>query len=211
MDWKPGYLKLFMSHRAPEKAFVGKVREALLTHGIDGFVAHEDIQVSKQWQREIEKALSECESMAVFLHSHPELSAWVEQEIGFGLAFGVAMVTLKFGPKTDPGGFLGELQAAQCSGLYPAKVADIIALALLEDSRTSEKAQNGLIHALRVSETFSDTRLIVGRFDRIEDFDTDERQYLLERAMDNFQVSGERFGSGARVRRLLGEGVATAD
>jgi hypothetical protein len=48
---------LFLSHLASLKVTVGKLKLSLRKYAISGFVAHEDIDPTKEWQDEIEAAL----------------------------------------------------------------------------------------------------------------------------------------------------------
>lgn len=59
-NWKPGYVRLFISHSARHKKFVGEVADELAVVGIHGFVAHDTMASSKPWQAQIEQALRSC-------------------------------------------------------------------------------------------------------------------------------------------------------
>jgi uncharacterized protein (DUF4415 family) len=56
-NWKTGYVRLFMSHSAVHREFVGQVSDELAVVGIDGFVAHNTMEKGKPWQTQIEQAL----------------------------------------------------------------------------------------------------------------------------------------------------------
>ena len=56
-NWKPGYVRLFMSHSARHKEFVGKVADELAVVGIHGLVAHDTMKYDTPWQAQIEQAL----------------------------------------------------------------------------------------------------------------------------------------------------------
>jgi hypothetical protein len=107
--WREDRIRLFLSHISAEKVFVSEVREALAALGIDGFVAHEDIEPTDDWQNAIEAALKECDALVAFLHPGFHASNWTDQEVGFVLARGVLVVPVRLGD--DPYGFIGRYQA----------------------------------------------------------------------------------------------------
>ena len=51
--WVPGYFRLFISHLSPFKGTAAQLQTALLDFGITAFVAHKDIEPTKEWQDEI--------------------------------------------------------------------------------------------------------------------------------------------------------------
>jgi hypothetical protein len=55
--WRDGQIRAFISHLASKKKFAGEVSDELATIGIQGFVAHDTIDPSLEWQAEIERAL----------------------------------------------------------------------------------------------------------------------------------------------------------
>jgi hypothetical protein len=51
--WRPGYIRLFISHRDTKKAEAKRLAEALESYGVSAFVAHDTIEPMTTWQREI--------------------------------------------------------------------------------------------------------------------------------------------------------------
>ena len=150
MDWRDDYVKLFMSHIAEHKALVGEVAEELIDHGIHGFVAHNDISPSRSWEDEIKEALQTCDAMAAFLHKGFKESHWTDQEVGFCLARDVKIIPLRF--DLNPYGFMGRYQAAPSQGKTAREIGDLVLDALLDDSRTKRKAEDGIISSLKDSQ-----------------------------------------------------------
>ena len=58
--WDEGLFRLFISHIAKHREFAHDVRRELLTYGISAFVAHHDIEPTKEWQRVIESRKLRC-------------------------------------------------------------------------------------------------------------------------------------------------------
>jgi hypothetical protein len=55
--WTPGTIRLFISHLAAHKSLATEISVGLRALGVQGFVAHEAIEPSREWQAEIENAL----------------------------------------------------------------------------------------------------------------------------------------------------------
>ena len=110
--WHPGYLKLFISHRSEHKELVSELSESLLPYGISCFVAHKDIEPTKEWRNEIEKALRSMDVFLAFLTDDFSGGDWTNQEVGFAIARGVPIIPLKTSLK-NPYGFMSIYQALQ--------------------------------------------------------------------------------------------------
>lgn len=108
--WENASGKLvFLSHLSKSKDKAHRLKECLSDWGVNLFVAHDDIQPTLPWQREILRALN---SMDAFISLHtPGFSAsvWCSQEVGFAVARGVPMVAIRMGE--DPMGFQSSVQA----------------------------------------------------------------------------------------------------
>ena len=136
--------RLFISHIAKHKDKAIRLREALKPYAINGFVAHEDIVPSSEWQTEIEKALH-CMDAMVAIHTEGfSASSWTQQEIGFALGLGKKVISFKF--REDPTGFLARYQAIPRKGSKAEEIAEEIKDLLTEDELTRIRlleAQNG--------------------------------------------------------------------
>ena len=120
--WLPGHFRLFLSHVAAHKSVVTALRTALRSHLVSGFVAHEDIEPTQEWQNEIERALNTADGLAALITSDFHLSKWTDQEVGAAMGRGIVILSLKYG--ADPYGFIGKYQALPIVG----KQHDAIAL-----------------------------------------------------------------------------------
>ena len=107
--WKPGYFRLFISHLSECKESASNLKECLQNFGIDGFVAHEDITPSKEWEQEIEAALFSLDALCAIVVPGFEKSNWCDQEVGIALGRKKMVFSIKKGK--DPYGFFGKYQA----------------------------------------------------------------------------------------------------
>lgn len=107
--WKPGYYRLFISHLSEFKESASNLKECLQDFGIAGFVAHEDITPSKEWEQEIEAALFSMDALCAIVVPGFEKSNWCDQEVGIALGRKKMVFSIKKGK--DPYGFFGKYQA----------------------------------------------------------------------------------------------------
>lgn len=107
--WKPGYFRLFISHLSENKNSASNLKRFLQDYGIDGFVAHEDITPSKEWEQEIEAALFSLDALCAIVVPGFEKSQWCDQEVGIALGRRRMVFSIKKGK--NPYGFFGKYQA----------------------------------------------------------------------------------------------------
>ena len=76
-------LKVFISYFHGDKRIAGAIKKALHYYDIDAFLAHEDIQVSEEWQKIILDNLRKCDIFIAIISENFKQSIWTNQEIGF--------------------------------------------------------------------------------------------------------------------------------
>jgi hypothetical protein len=113
--------RLFISHISKDKGVSTRLKECLAPYGVRGFVAHQDINPTLEWQTEIERALHCMDAMVAGHTKGFSESNWTQQEIGFALGRGVKVISFKMGE--DPTGFVSKRQALARQG----RTAEIIA------------------------------------------------------------------------------------
>lgn len=128
--WKEGCLKVFLSHLSSNKERMSFLKSTLDNWGICAFVAHEDIEPSREWRAEVEVALETMEVMVVLVEPGIKDSDWCCQEVGYALGRKVEIIPLRAG--MDPFGFFGKYQGIQARGKLPALVAEEIVCTLLK-------------------------------------------------------------------------------
>jgi hypothetical protein len=107
--WADDQFRLFLSHKTAVKRETATLKESLRLFGISAFVAHEDIHPTKEWQEEIENALTTMDGFVALLTSDFHESEWTDQEVGYALARGVPIIGARLG--RNPYGFLAKFQA----------------------------------------------------------------------------------------------------
>jgi hypothetical protein len=203
--WKDRGLRLFMSHLAQHQGEVGKVADWLVIHGVDAFVAHTSIEPSAEWQDVIESALRSCNAMAVFLHKGFHESKWCDQEVGFALGRqDVPVLPLKI--DLNPYGFMGKLQADNCSNLGPIQVAHKILDWLMRRPELRDAAIECLVSGFENSDSFDNTRHLLLELEVVPTFTQDQLYRLDMATTENSQIA-KAWISGTsvpkRVERLI--------
>ena len=128
-------LRLFISHVSQHNDKATRLKNCLASYGISGFVAHDDIKPTLDWQSEIERALK---TMDAFLAIHTvgfSKSIWTQQEIGFALGRGVKVISFRMGE--DPTGFISKHQALARRGRTAEQIAEEVNDILADDPKTS--------------------------------------------------------------------------
>jgi hypothetical protein len=110
LPWESGTFHLFVSHTHTHAALAGKMRTYFKPWRIDAFVAHEDIDPTRQWEQVIEAALGSCHALAALITPDFVPSKWCDQEVGYCLARKVPIVPVKL-DADDPHGFIAKFQA----------------------------------------------------------------------------------------------------
>ncbi len=115
--WGAGHHRkklVFLSHRAAYRRQVARVREHLENHGLQCFVAHEDINPSEIWQNEILNALNTMHVFVGFVTDDFHGGGWPDQEVGYAYQRGVPRVFVKL-EGADPIGLVAREQALTTS------------------------------------------------------------------------------------------------
>lgn len=135
--WAEGQLRLFLSHLSSNKVRMSALKADLAHWGISAFVAHEDIEPSREWMDEVEAGLQTMEVMAVVVEPGFKESDWCPQEVGFALGRKIDIIPLRAG--LDPYGFFGKLQGIQIKGKLPKDVAKEIVRLLLKKPKHRDR------------------------------------------------------------------------
>ena len=95
--WEPSHFKLFLSHLSSFKQTTGKLQAALRKFGISAFVAHVEIEPTREWLDEIEAGLHSMDALAAILMPGFKESNWTDQEVGVAVGRGVLIIPIMRG------------------------------------------------------------------------------------------------------------------
>jgi len=132
--------RLFISHISKDKLKATRLKDCLAPYSIAGFVAHEDIHPTLEWQGEIERALNTMDGFIAVHTPGFSHSFWTQQEIGFAVGRGTKIISFKMGE--DPTGFISKQQALARRDRTAEEIAREIDALLAEDARTSDRLRD---------------------------------------------------------------------
>ena len=142
--WEPNHFRLFLSHLSTFKKQVGRLQRALRRYGISAFVAHVDIEPTKEWQDEIEAGLYSMDALAAVLMPGFKESNWTDQEVGIAIGRGVFVIPVIRG--LTPYGFIGKFQGLQAQGKTVADVARELFGILVNANQTRSRMLSCLVN-----------------------------------------------------------------
>lgn len=195
--WDPGLFRLFLSHVSAHKVAVSSLKGKLHMYGVSGFVAHEDIEPSLEWQAEIELALRSMHAMAALLTSDFHESKWTDQEIGMAIGRGVLVLPVRL--PLDPYGFVAKSQGLRGDLTKPAELASNMVGILLKRQRTADAMREGLVVALESSRSFAASKAVTTMIESTAGFISDQLHRMEASIEANTQVR-DSFGIPERLR-----------
>jgi hypothetical protein len=198
--WESGQIRLFLSHVSSHKRVTAIVKENLAEMGISAFVAHDDIEPTLEWQKEIETALQSMDVMCALLTPDFRGSKWTDQEVGFALGRRVPVIPVRLG--ADPHGFIGKVQAVTAPIETPKAIASAIfeCLTRLDDFR--DRAIEGLVARVVEAPSYGDAIAAMKRVEAQKGFLSHSQiERLLRAAKDNSQVFGA-FGVTKQIEQI---------
>ncbi|WP_340123148.1 TIR domain-containing protein [Methylobacter svalbardensis] len=135
--WIDGYLKVFVSHLSSNRTRMSSLKVGLANWGVSAFIAHEDIEASREWRDEVEAGLESMDVLVAVVEPGFKESDWCVQEVGFALGRKIDIIPLRAG--LDPFGFFGKYQGIPIKGKVPENVAGEITQTLLKKPQHRNK------------------------------------------------------------------------
>jgi len=156
--WKDGYFKVFVSHLSSNRERMSAMKSSLSIWGISAFIAHEDIEASKEWRDEVEAGLETMELLVAVVEPGFKESDWCAQEVGYALGRKIDIIPLRAG--LDPFGFFGKYQGIQIKGKYPEDVASEIVQTILKKPKHRDKLLQCIITSFGALQSSQKSKLI---------------------------------------------------
>ncbi|PTN32380.1 toll/interleukin-1 receptor domain-containing protein [Desulfonatronum sp. SC1] len=198
--WSPNQPRIFLSHLATEKRSLKIFKAELGKYGLACFVAHEDIEPTKEWQSEIEIALTTMDALVAYLTPGFNESKWTDQEIGVAIGRKVPIVPLKVG--IDPYGFIGKYQALQAKDRMPNEVAREIVELLAAKPQIAFKISNALVERLEDSSSWAESKRVMDLIEKCRQFSDEVLERLKAAPKDNSQVR-DAWGVPERIKTIV--------
>lgn len=131
--------RLFISHISKDKVKATRLKICLEKYQISGFVAHEDIHPTLDWQTEIERGLNTMDALISIHTPGFALSNFTQQELGFAMGRGSKIICLEMGEQ--PTGFASKHQSLPRRSRIAEQIAEEVETLLREDSRTKSRLE----------------------------------------------------------------------
>jgi hypothetical protein len=197
---------IFVSYSTKDKHFAGSLKDGLTRLGFEVFVAHDDLVPSKEWQREIRKALRRCDEFIPVLTKNFRDSVWTDQETGYALARGgkCVIVPLLVPPVRSLHGFLSQKQGLKNERKYPEGACHLLVKIIEDEIGVSEKRKDRAIRQFADSDSYAEARENVKALLTFETLSPQQMNKILTAAITNSQICNEAY----RVRSALSTLVA---
>lgn len=167
--WTPDHFRLFISHLSENKRTATNLKICLEKWGIQGFVAHEDIEPTNEWTIVLFDALMSMNALCAILVKGFKKSNWCDQEVG--IALGQNKLCIPIHKEANPYGFLGRYQMIKANGLHAQQVAQQVAECIFNNSKTHNIYCQDIIRLLLNAKT-EDNALnllnVINHFAKIE-------------------------------------------
>lgn len=186
--WRQGMLRVFLSHLAANRVYAASLQDALLSYGISVFVAHSDIEPTRDWQTQIETALATCDALLALLHPNFHQSYWTDQEIGFAMGRGVPVFSVRLGQDTY--GFIGRFQAFNSREDLVADLVMDLFTPYRKDKQTQRRMAEVLIGRFIESESFASAKQRMGYLEELEIWDKSFSKRIESAVDSNSQIAG---------------------
>jgi hypothetical protein len=178
--WEPFHFKLFLSHISSFKKTTGQLQSALRKFGISAFVAHVDIEPTREWLDEIEAGLHSMDALAAILMSGFKESNWTDQEVGIAVGRGILVIPIIRG--LNPYGFISRYQGLNAHGKSVSDVAGEIFHILVASPKTRMKMLSCLTETTLQSKSESEAIEKLHHLGSIKDLPAAHLQKLQEGA-----------------------------
>jgi hypothetical protein len=202
--WQSGHFRLFVSHASHKRGSAHRLKEALAPYQIAAFVAHDDIEPTKEWQVEIETALRTMDSLVALISPEFVVSKWCDQEVGIAIGRNKLVVPLRVG--SDPHGFLGKYQGLQTAEKEAPAIALQLFEILLKNEMTCARLADSLVDRMVASTTWASAKATMVNLAKVKTLSTNQAGRLLHALESNPQVSGAN-GVPEQIRSLIAQNV----
>lgn len=204
--WRKRMFKLFISHLSANRAFASQLQDALLKYGISGFVAHNDIEPTLEWQTQIETALATSDALVALLHKGFHTSNWTDQEIGFAMGRAIPVFSVRY--EQDPYGFIGRFQAFNGNGKAATALARELFDACRNNKQTQKRMSEVIVGRFSESGSFAEAKELMGYLEALEVWEPSFSTQIRSAVKSNSQVLGS-WGVPGRVESLLKKWTAS--
>ena len=145
-------VRVFISYSHLDRKLAGGIKSTLDEYGMAVFLAHEDIEPTRQWQDVILGKLKRCDVFLPLLTKQFSDSSWVDQESGIAVAMDKFIIPVKL--DVDPYGFIEKYQALKFDRrMYRESCKQIVKI-IANRAEFSEAVKDGVIQSFLRSDSY---------------------------------------------------------
>lgn len=186
-NWEPNRFHLFLSHSSKDKIYLSSLKNDLQKLGIEGFLAHEDIDPSEEWLKEIETRLDTADATAAIITDNFRESKWTDHEIGYAICRRQLIVPVMF-EKNIPYGLMSKFQGLRGKIDDTKYTAKEILEVLLRNHLSKDKMIDALVDSFCASRSFNEAMeksdILVG----VKDWSSDRLRKIESAMQSNDQI-----------------------
>ena len=199
-SWREDSFRLFISHLSAKRGYAGELQEELCQFGVSCFVAHKDIEPTKEWLGEIETALATCDALLGLVSPGFHESKWTDQELGYAMGRQLLVATARLG--ADPKGFVGQFQALEGNGKDPSALARDVFEILRDHRLTSERISDAVVECFARSNSFRRAKDNMALLEELKYWGPSLSSKARAALEENTQIK-DAYGVPSRLERLL--------
>lgn len=182
---------VFISHKTESRGLASSLKEGLALYGVNCFVAHQDIEPSLEWVKEIEKALRTMDYFLMLVKDNFFDSVWTNQESGYAYIAEIPSLAIRFedeNRKTEEmKGFPSFFQAMNAPGKQDKLIMKLVKI-FLNDTRCESKMLEVYIDALEKVGNFDSANKILKLFKYIERISEEKINNIIKICNKNDQI-----------------------
>jgi len=201
----PKKLKIFVSYSIKDKRIAGAIKDSFNEYNIDTFLAHEDIEIGKEWRDIILANLNQFDVFIALLSKNFIESEWTNQEAGFAVCRNKLIISISIDDKM-PYGFLEMFQALtklKCREYNKSlhseeKVLDCsetvfeIIKIMLSIPELKENIKSNLIKNMKYVPTFDSAKEHLDLLISLKPFDKEQINEIILQSINNSQFHYSR-------------------
>jgi hypothetical protein len=191
-------LEAFISYQTADKIVAGKIKKILSHFGINSFLAHEDIEISDEWQYEILERMKKSSIFICLLSENYLNSVYCIQESGMAIILDMTIIPLSL-DGTISHGFISKFQSKRINNLEPS--FDDVIPGLIKYNK--DEGIRIIIEQIGVSGSYrsaeSNFKYILPYLDDLTD---SQATALIEKILDNNQVAGAHLCASNYIPRI---------
>ena len=191
-------ISVFLSYSHKDREIAGEIKRRLEAHGLEVFLAHEDIQPNVEWQDEILRRLKICDIFIPIVSQNFKESNWTDQETG--IAVGDDKLIISTSIDLAPYGFIGRKQALKLNESIPDSCDRIIEI--IKKSPMKETLVNCAIKKFVESENFNSANAKAKILEEHAPFSDDQANEIIRGFVINNQIRGADWVAVPFVKRI---------